>query len=697
MDSFKTGFIYDPEVTKHECFWIPDFTEQPDRVIRPYKRCMELNLIERCQRIESCEASEELILQNHSQQLVDTLTQSEHMTRDQQMKLSTNYDSVYFNKETNRCARLAAGCTVRLLDAILKHEIRNGFALVRPPGHHALYNEFCGFCYLNNVAIAASHALSNGIERILIVDWDVHHGQATQYKYYDDPRVLYFSIHRYQHGEFWPHLRESDYDFIGAGPGTGFNINVPLNQTGLTDSDYLAIFHHVLMPVAYEFSPQLILVSAGFDSAFGDIKGEMKVTPMAYAHFIHKLSPLADGNICTILEGGYCLKSLSEGVAYTIKALLGDPCPDLGPLSPPSHHITETILNVIKVHSPYWSRLRHQEICSPSDVTLYPSLATMPPKEGVEFCCEKNRPDVYILCNETLPPEVEAALDSQLDEIIHSQNICLPQFRTAICCDADIETLKHVYSNLQDGSDFQELLPRLHVVENSPHASNLVQSIMEQKIQNGVYISQTQDGATHTVSSIIQHHLHHHTVDRVLHVDLCPHPDTTKYYTATTDTQKLLYLPIWVNQSDIPPPNINITCDQVGDSDYVAVLHQILLPMAYQFGPQLVVLSTKLSSKKHVPLTPTGLSHIVHSLSILAAGRLMLYVQDGECSMQESWDRNMTACSVALMTGQMQQLQLQHVNDSTLCSIRSYQQEQQQKWPCFRFQVPLPRIETVSI
>lgn len=114
-------------------------------------------------------------------------------------------------------------------------------------------SEYNGYCFFNNVAIAAQHALDNrGLNRILIVDWDVHHGQATQRMFYNDPRVLYFSIHRYEHGMFWPNLRESDFDWIGEGVGKGFNFNLPLNKTGMTNADYLAIWQQILMPVAIE-------------------------------------------------------------------------------------------------------------------------------------------------------------------------------------------------------------------------------------------------------------------------------------------------------------------------------------------------------------------------------------------------------------------------------------------------------------
>lgn len=143
-------------------------------------------------------------------------------------------------------------------------------AIIRPPGHHAMKSEYNGFCLFNNVAIGAQWALDHGrAERILIVDWDVHHGQGTQRMFYTDPRVLYFSIHRYEYGAFWPNLRESDFDSIGDADGRGFNFNVPLNKIGMTNGDYLGIFQQILMPVAIEYQPDLIIVSAGYDAAFG--------------------------------------------------------------------------------------------------------------------------------------------------------------------------------------------------------------------------------------------------------------------------------------------------------------------------------------------------------------------------------------------------------------------------------------------
>lgn len=131
------------------------------------------------------------------------------------------------------------------------------------------FNIISRYCFFNNVAIAASHCINNlGMERVLIVDWDVHHGQATQYSFYDDPRVLYFSTHRYQQGAFWPELIESNYNFIGGENAKGFNINVPLNEIGMENADFLAIWHNILLPIAYEYDPQIVIISAGYDAGY---------------------------------------------------------------------------------------------------------------------------------------------------------------------------------------------------------------------------------------------------------------------------------------------------------------------------------------------------------------------------------------------------------------------------------------------
>uniref|UniRef100_A0A4W3JHK0 Histone deacetylase domain-containing protein n=1 Tax=Callorhinchus milii TaxID=7868 RepID=A0A4W3JHK0_CALMI len=304
--------------------------EIPERLSSLYEKLKHYGLVERCIPLPIREAVEEEILLVHSLGYLEAVKSTPSMNVEDLKTFSNNYNDVYFHPNSYHCAKLSLGGTLQLVDAVMLGKVRNGIALVRPPGHHSEEGEACGFCIFNNVAIAAEYAKKKyGTAKILIVDWDVHHGQGIQHRFLEDPSVLYFSWHRYEHQQFWPNLRESDYDAIGEGKGTGFNINVPWNKIGMENSDYLAVFFHILLPMAYEFNPELILVSAGFDSAIGDPEGEMCATPECFAHLTHLLKSLANGKICIVLEGGYNLCSLSESVCMTVRSLLGDPVPQL--------------------------------------------------------------------------------------------------------------------------------------------------------------------------------------------------------------------------------------------------------------------------------------------------------------------------------------------------------------------------------
>lgn len=359
----KTGLVYDPKMLKHANPWDSEHIENPERLRRVHERCQELELIRRCQPIPSRPARDEEILLCHSQELLDQ-TKSMMSLPNEEIKAIClqRYHSVYMNQDSLETAQLAAGAAVDLTTAVVKGEVQNGMALVRPPGHHAMKTEYCGFCIFNNVAIAARHALNNlGVKRILIVDFDVHHGQATQHEFYRDPRVLYLSLHRYEHGLFWPHLRESDYDLTGEESGKGYNVNIPLNQVGMEDQDYLAVFHQILLPMAYEFQPELVLVSAGYDGALGCPEGEMRLSPMGYDHMIRSLMALAGGKIAVVLEGGYFIESLAEGAALSLRALIGDAALPLPALPMPNDSIMETILNSLSALRAFWKNLRIQE------------------------------------------------------------------------------------------------------------------------------------------------------------------------------------------------------------------------------------------------------------------------------------------------------------------------------------------------
>ncbi|RHY21138.1 hypothetical protein DYB32_009882 [Aphanomyces invadans] len=208
----------------------------------------------------------------------------------------------YCCSDTGIAAHLSAGIVLSLVDKVVHNQARNGFAIVRPPGHHAESSHAMGFCMFNNVAVAAKAAVAKfGLSRVLILDWDIHHGNGTEHMFEDDPTVLYCSLHRYDNqGAFYPGTGAPNS--VGSGAGAGFNVNVGWPCGGVGDAEYLAAFDSLLMPIFRAYAPELVLVSAGFDSALGDPLGRCRLTPPGYAHLTHMLSSLAGGKIVLALE-----------------------------------------------------------------------------------------------------------------------------------------------------------------------------------------------------------------------------------------------------------------------------------------------------------------------------------------------------------------------------------------------------------
>jgi acetoin utilization deacetylase AcuC-like enzyme len=234
---------------------------------------------------------------------------------------------VRLDMDTSTCAKsyetalLAAGGLLELIKVVMQGKLNNGFALVRPPGHHAERDRAMGFCLFNNIAIGARYALRNfSLQRILIVDWDVHHGNGTQNSFYEDPQVLYFSAHRY--GFFYPGTGGATE--VGKGRGEGFTVNVPFS-TGASDADYGNIFEKLLKPIALEYQPQLILVSAGFDTHYNDPLGGMDVSEKGYARMTQILMEIAgataQGKLVLTLEGGYNVTSQKRSVKAVLEEL----------------------------------------------------------------------------------------------------------------------------------------------------------------------------------------------------------------------------------------------------------------------------------------------------------------------------------------------------------------------------------------
>jgi acetoin utilization deacetylase AcuC-like enzyme len=227
----------------------------------------------------------------------------------------------YYGVDSVRAARRAAGGVLAMVEAMIAGPVRMGAALPRPPGHHALPDRAMGFCLLNNVAVAAAHARALGVDRVAIVDFDVHHGNGTQEIFYEDPSVLYASLHQHP---FYPGTGAAQE--IGGGDARGATVNVPLTSGG-GDDVYRAAFERVILPVLEQFRPGLILVSAGFDASARDPLAEMTLSAQGFGYMAQELAKMAarwaEGRLGLVLEGGYDLVALEEGLNAALKGALG--------------------------------------------------------------------------------------------------------------------------------------------------------------------------------------------------------------------------------------------------------------------------------------------------------------------------------------------------------------------------------------
>jgi acetoin utilization deacetylase AcuC-like enzyme len=241
---------------------------------------------------------------------------------------STDGQGGFFDADTSasamsyKAALKANGGLMNLVDAALSGQVRHGLALVRPPGHHASKGRAMGFCLYNNVAVAAAHLIEEkGLERILIVDWDVHHGNGTEAIFYEDPRVLYFSAHQ---TPFYPGT--GPVGAVGKGRGRGYNLNVPM-PPGQDSLVYIRVFMDLLAPVARQFKPQFILVSAGFDAHAEDPLGSMQISGLGYGALAKLLVELADdycpGCVVLTLEGGYSPEAQARSLLKCLDAMCG--------------------------------------------------------------------------------------------------------------------------------------------------------------------------------------------------------------------------------------------------------------------------------------------------------------------------------------------------------------------------------------
>jgi acetoin utilization deacetylase AcuC-like enzyme len=256
----------------------------------------------------------------------------------------------YVSKASYEVARLAAGATIDAARAVARGRADAAFAAVRPPGHHAEASRAMGFCLFNNVAVAAQALRRDGVERLLILDWDVHHGNGTQHTFEEDRDVLYFSSHQFP---FYPGT--GDFIEAGRGAGVGATVNVPL-PPGCGDQEYVGVLRRVLVPVALAFRPQLILVSCGFDAHSDDPLASMQVSRAGFAEMTRTLRVLAEtvcgGRLVFVLEGGYAPSGLYEGSSALLDELLDSAAPALAkaPEAAAGTTLAQVIRQVAAVH-----------------------------------------------------------------------------------------------------------------------------------------------------------------------------------------------------------------------------------------------------------------------------------------------------------------------------------------------------------
>ncbi|CAH2224636.1 Hypothetical predicted protein [Pelobates cultripes] len=382
---FTTGIVYDSVMLKHQCT-CGDNSNHPEhagRIQSIWSRLQERGLRNHCEYIRGRKASLEELQSVHTETHVllygtNPLNRLKLDNRKlagilaQRMfvmlpcgGLGVDSDTIWNELHSSNAARWAAGSVIDLSFKVVNRELKNGFALVRPPGHHADPSTAMGFCFFNSVAIAAKQLQQKlDVRKILIVDWDVHHGNGTQRVFYRDPNVLYISLHRHDDGNFFPGSGAADE--VGAGNGEGFNVNVAWTgglEPPMGDAEYLAAFRTLVMPIAHEFSPDVVLVSAGFDAAEGHPAplGGYKVTAKCFGHMTRQLMSLAGGRVVLALEGGHDLTSICDASEACVSALLGN---ELDPLSEetlrqrPNPNAVRSLETCIQVQSKYWASVK---------------------------------------------------------------------------------------------------------------------------------------------------------------------------------------------------------------------------------------------------------------------------------------------------------------------------------------------------
>ncbi|KAG9510751.1 Histone deacetylase 6, partial [Fragariocoptes setiger] len=802
-----TGLVFDDSMKLHDCLWI-DADESPQRYDCILQRFKELNLVNQCQLITPRSATKEEILLAHSEEYYEQVAKTKTFTGpdglEQLKEVSSNYDGVYFNEHTYDVAMLAAGSCIELAEAVMSDKLDNGFALVRTPGHHAMRNEANGYCIFNNASIVAKNAIAKyGRKRVLIIDWDIHHGQGTQSFFYDDDRVMYVSIHRYELGKFWPELIESNYNFTGANAGKGYNINVPLNELAMTDGDFLAIWFNLIMPIATEFNPEFVIVSAGYDAAIGDPEGLMRLKPVTYHIMCHSLMSLANGRLVCLLEGGYNLLSLAEGAMHTLRALLGYPCSPLnsGYLEFNMHESARnTILDAIWALRHKWKSLCLQgeftrqdpdSAVTPGGSETRPKYLPVVEYQGTVSYAEE-KPTSYdingVKCEKNF--EQQAALNDEILKITANTDLGVPEcfsyYRTQLLfhedmdrhectsshperparCRSFIKSIKAsgLVERCQIGNPRRATIEELSLVHSIDYIKKLeqTQSMSKKELTamarkcDSIYLNQhsydcallAAGCALEAVESVMErrsinafvmirppgHHAGkdyaagfcffnnvvvagYHALKR--YPNLCKkvlifdydvhHGDGVQKLVAGDD--RFLYISLHRFDDGAAYPGTQLSNYKTGnkniinipwndhimtETEYMIAMFNIVLPCAYEFNPDLVLISSGFDAATNDPLgqykvNPTAYSHFIHHLMPLASGKLVVCLEGGYDL--EAISKASTAVLCSLLGDSPEPLKMNVPSEAAKITMRNVISYQKSFYKCLAFDVDLPNDE----
>uniref|UniRef100_W5NE48 Histone deacetylase 10 n=1 Tax=Lepisosteus oculatus TaxID=7918 RepID=W5NE48_LEPOC len=607
-----TALIYDEEMTNYKLLWVDPACsiETPERLTASHSALQSQGLAQRC--VPATLTVYKAVILITGKEYLEAVKKTPGMTLEELKTFTLQYGDVYFHPNIYHCAKLAVGAVLQLVDSVMTGQVRNGMALVRPPGHHSQRSVANGFCVFNNVAIAVLYAKKNfNINRVLIVDWDIHHGQGIQYLFEEDPSVLYFSWHRYEHQKFWPNLSESDYDTVGTGKGAGFNINLPWNKVGMENADYLSVFFHVLLPIAYEFSPDLVMVSAGFDSAVGDPEGHMCATPDVFAHLTHLLMPLAGGRLCVVLE---------VGVLSDIDAIK---CIDMH-LPNMSHSVlpsaVESIQNVRAAHQQYWGCLKHI-VCPGVQSVSEPSTKRSRVGEGDEGVQET--------------PDAKEA-ESWVGHYPEPPLRVAPPTRTAVVLPADLEDLVPQSCQRVTGTPLRPEQAALGLSQarakgkSTAAQFNSVSHMNAPAYQRKIMLNLTMFLGLMVLFSIFFICLFLHFISNLVYGQCYGFPGCIELFVKVKDHGKIVIVAVsdltgFKCQSSflcIIREPISKAQDPAG---FLLAVLSLIVPIAYEFCPGLVLAALGEGSG----IGAAVLAHFTSLLQGLAQGQLLCLIQEG--------------------------------------------------------------------